>query len=206
MIRKLLITSFCFLGVVFAASAQQRAGSRSTLPKLAIKTNLLYGAGTLTPNLGMELGLGTRTSLDIMGGYNPWNLDGSNDDNKKLVHWYVQPELRWWTCERFDGHFFGLHALGGMYNIGQHSVPMIGGKLFEKEYRYEGWAAGGGVSYGYHWIWSPRWSMEFTAGLGYIYFDFDRYGCQKCDRQVDSGYKHYFGPTKLGISLIFTIR
>lgn len=193
--------------LLLAASAQaQKPDVRSTLPKWAIKTNLLYGIGTFTPNLGMEFGMGTRTTLEILGGYNPWNLDGSLENNKKLVHWYVQPEFRWWFCERFEGHFLGVHTLGGMYNIGGHNVPMIGGKLFEKDYRYEGWAVGAGVSYGYHWLWSPRWSMEFNVGLGYIYFDYDRYGCGKCARQVDSGNKHYFGPTKLGISLIFMIR
>ncbi|MEG1935625.1 MAG: DUF3575 domain-containing protein, partial [Rikenellaceae bacterium] len=43
---------------------------------VAIKTNLLYGAAAYTPNLGLEIGLGRKTTLDISGGYNPWNRDG----------------------------------------------------------------------------------------------------------------------------------
>ena len=39
---------------------------------IAIKTNLLYGAYTYTPNLSLEVGLGKRSTLDLGGGYNPW--------------------------------------------------------------------------------------------------------------------------------------
>ena len=55
--------------------------------KAAVKTNLLYGVYTRTPNLGMEFALGDRHTLDLGGGYNPWNWKGSPGDNKKLVHW-----------------------------------------------------------------------------------------------------------------------
>ncbi len=30
---------------------------------------------------------------------------------------FFQSELRYWTYESFNGHFFGLHALVGEYNI-----------------------------------------------------------------------------------------
>lgn len=69
---------------------------------IAVKTNLLYWA-TSTPNIGFEFGLGKRTTLDLVGGYNPWTLN--KDDNKKIKHWMVMPEFRYWLCERFNGHF-----------------------------------------------------------------------------------------------------
>lgn len=40
---------------------------------IAAKTNLLYGS-TTTPNLGLEFGLGQRTTLEFTGAYNPWTL------------------------------------------------------------------------------------------------------------------------------------
>ena len=58
---------------------------------IAVKTNLLYWA-TSTPNIGFEFGLGKRTTLDLVGGYNPWTLN--KDDNKKIKHWMVMPEFR----------------------------------------------------------------------------------------------------------------
>ena len=81
---------------------------------IAVKTNLLYWA-TSTPNIGFEFGLGKRTTLDLVGGYNPWTLN--KDDNKKIKHWMVMPEFRYWLCERFNGHFFGIHTGFAEYNI-----------------------------------------------------------------------------------------
>ena len=75
------------------------------MPKFAIKTNALYWA-TTTANLGFEVGLSKNLTLDVSGNYNPWKFS----DHKQIKHWLVQPELRYWLCERFYGHFFGLHA------------------------------------------------------------------------------------------------
>ena len=176
--------------------------------KVAVKTNLLYGAGTLTPNLGLELGLGKRTTLDLSAGYNPWNREGSDTDNKKWVHFLVQPEFRYWLCERFNGHFFGVHGLYGQYNVGSIEIPSLfgGDPLMDKAFRYEGSAYGGGLSYGYNWMWSKRWGMEFTVGVGAVHFEYDKHDCEKCGDQISKGSKTYFGPTKAGISLVFLIK
>jgi len=64
---------------------------------IAVKTNLLYWA-TSTPNIGFEFGLGKRTTLDLVGGYNPWTLN--KDDNKKIKHWMVMPVLVVRTFQR----------------------------------------------------------------------------------------------------------
>lgn len=182
------------------------AGQQAQAQDVAVKTNLLYGVYTYTPNLGLEIGLGKRTTLDISGGYNPWNLKGSADNNKKAVHWLVEPEFRYWLCERFNGHFFGIHALGSQFNIAQHNLPMLLGKGSDK-YRYEGWAVGAGVSYGYQLLLGKRWSVEFTLGVGYAQLNYDKYDCPKCGEKIESGKtKNYFGPTKAGISLIFIIK
>ena len=170
---------------------------------VGLKVNLLYGA-TATPNLGLELGLGKRTSLDFLVGYNPFNNEAlSSTDNigkKKLVHVLVQPEFRYWLCERFNGHFFGLHGTYASYNIAKYDIP----GLFEKEWRYEGYAVGAGLGYGYHWIWNKHWGMEFNVGVGYLYMKYDKYPCKACvPAEEENVVKHYFGPTKAGISLVF---
>ena len=175
--------------------------SQDTPPLIAVKTNLVWAA-TLTPNLAAEVGLGHRTSLEISGGNNRWNLKGSTDDNKKLVHWVIKPEFRYWLCERFNGHFFGVHAFYGKYNVSDYDIPM----LFDKEYRYEGDAYGGGLSYGYHFALSRRWGLEFTAGVGVAQLDYVKKDCEKCGSEVGNFNKTYFGPTSLGIKLIFVIK
>ncbi|WP_300699471.1 DUF3575 domain-containing protein [Bacteroides sp.] len=172
---------------------------------VAVKTNLLYGAYTLTPNLGLELALGKRSTLEFSGGYNPWNLDGSFDDNKKLVHWLGQVEYRYWLCRKFSGHFFGIHGLGTEYNISGHELPL----LFEKgsgNYRYEGYGYGGGISYGYNFYLGRRWSLEANIGVGYARLHYDKYDCVKCGSKIGTESKNYLGPTKAGLSLIYYLK
>ena len=69
----------------------------------------------------MEFGLGEQTTLELTGGYNPWTLD--KEQNKKLKHWLVMPEFRYWLCERFNGHFFGIHTGYTFYNISGVRIP-----------------------------------------------------------------------------------
>jgi len=154
---------------------------------IAIKTNLLYGAYTYTPNLSLEVGLGKRSTLDLGGGYNPWNLDGTDGNNKKLVH------------------FFGIHALGTQFNIAQQELPLLFGKG-SKEYRFEGYGYGGGISYGYNFYLGIRWSLEANIGIGYARLHYDKYKCEKCGEKIETKSRNYFGPTKAGISLIYYIK
>ncbi|WP_295939152.1 DUF3575 domain-containing protein [uncultured Alistipes sp.] len=172
------------------------------LPVFSLKTNLLYGFGMLTPNLAAEIGLGRRTTLEVSGSYNGWNLSGSLTDNKKIAHWIIRPEFRYWLCERFNGHFFGVHAFYAKYNVGDVKVPL----LFEKKYRYEGDAFGGGITYGYHLPLSKRWGLEFNVGVGVARLKYDRFPCAACSYDPEKGVtKTYFGPTRAGITVTFNI-
>ena len=84
--------------------------------KVAVKTNLFYGAYSGTPNLGVEWGLSPRTTIELGAGLN-WFTPNKASSNKKLVHWLGTMEYRYWTCERFSGHFGGIHIIGTQYNI-----------------------------------------------------------------------------------------
>lgn len=172
---------------------------------VGIKTNLLYGGVTFTPNLGVEIGLGRRTTIDIAAGYNPWNVNGNRAGNKKLAHFIVQPEFRYFLNERFNGHFFGVHALYSEYNISKHELPMLFGKG-SRDYRFQGSGYGGGISYGYQLILGHHWNLEFQVGVGYVRLDYDKYNCTTCGTKIGSLHKNYFGPTKAGISLIYIIK
>ncbi|MCC8088643.1 MAG: DUF3575 domain-containing protein [Rikenellaceae bacterium] len=168
--------------------------------EVAIKTNLLYW-GTTTPNISVETALGKKTTIDLQGTYNPFTFS----NNKKLKHWSIQPELRLWTCEKFSGSFFGFHAHYAYYNVGGIKLPL---DIFYnlRNYRYQGYAVGGGFSYGYQWYLGPHWNLEAQFGFGYTYSRFDQYDCHKCGDFIREGHKHYFGPTKIGVSIVYLIK
>ncbi len=170
--------------------------------KFALKTNLLYGLGTLTPNLRAEFGLGNRTSLEVGVSYNWRNLHGTTENNKKYVHGVTMFEFRYWLCQRLYGHFFGIHPFGGFFNVGGYNIPL----LFEKQFRYEGTMFGAGLSYGYMLPLSTRWGVEFNVGVGVAQLKYDKYGCDKCDEREGTYRKMYFGPTRAGINLVFIIK
>lgn len=163
----------------------------------AVKTNLLYWA-TTTPNLQIEFGLGKRTTLELGGNYNPFTFD----NNKKLKHWMAQPELRLWTCEKFNRGFWGFHLMGGEFNAGGIEMPF---DIFPRlaDNRFEGWMIGGGISYGYQWYLGPHWNLEATIGVGYLYLDMTRYECPRCGEELGKETMNYVGPTKIGLSFVY---
>ena len=166
--------------------------------KLAIKTNIPYLA-TATPNMALELGLAEKVTLGLSYGINPFSFE----DNKKWKHWLTQTELRYWPCERFYGHFFGLHAGASEYNLSRVNIPTVADS---KDFRYEGWAAMGGISYGYSWVLGGRWNLEATLGVGVIYTDYEKFECPECGKRLEDRDKIFVAPTKAGISIIYMLK
>ncbi len=170
--------------------------------KAALKSNLLYDA-TTTINLGLELALSPKWTLDLSGNYNGWTFS----DNRKWKHWMVQPEARYWFCNKMQGHFIGLHAMGGQYNMGNIDLDFnfLGTNFSKlKDYRYEGWAVGAGLAYGYAWTLSKHWNLEAEIGLGWAYTRYDKFECKNCGEKVESDKSHhYVGPTKAAVNLVY---
>jgi len=185
---------------------------------IGIKSNLLYDA-TSSINLGVEFALTDKWTIDVSGNLNPWAFPQQKVNNAGQVveqhdalikHWFIQPEVRYWLCEKFNGHFFGINALGGQFNVGGLSFfPENWGKNGIQTKRINGWMAGTGVSYGYHWILSNRISLEFSLGGGYTFLKYDKYHNYTSSKPTEKDafkYKmHYFGLTKAGISIIYML-
>jgi hypothetical protein len=196
---------------------------------VAIKTNLLNWA-TTTPNIGVEFGLGRKSTIQLFGDINPWEFG----DDKHFRSWTVQPEYRYWFCEKFGGHFVGVHALAGQYNAKGINFPLKGLIISSsvksevegdpdpasldkgwpdltsdlngvnesgKRRHAEGWFAGFGVTYGYQWMLSKHWNLEASIGVGYVYSDLTLYG--RCNTKIDTRKLHYVGPTKAALSIMY---
>lgn len=174
------------------------SGTTFAETRVGIKTNLIPD-GFLSPNLGVEVGLAPHWSLDLTGQLCFWDVN-----NHKWKHWMAQPEARYWFCDRFAGHFLGVHAIGGQYNFGNihNKIHFLGSDFSQlTDYRFQGWAAGAGIAYGYAWILSKHWNLEAEIGLGWMYTRYDKYNCKDCGKKLESGSHNYFGPTKLAINL-----
>lgn len=174
--------------------------SFSYAQKVAIKNNLLYDA-TVTPNLALEIAMSRKMTLEMAAGLNFFDFS----DNKKIKHFLVQPELRWWTCDLFNGHFFGLHGHVAQFNVGGWDIPL--GRLDTfRDNRYQGYLYGGGLSYGYQWLLRPRWNLEASIGGGYARIHYEKYPCTTCGTKLDEGHTNYLGVTKAAVSLIYIIK
>ena len=79
--------------------------------------------------------------------------------------------------------------------------------VMKKDFAYDGNAYGGGISYGYQLYLSPRWNLEFSAGVGFVHFEYDKSAFPATDDNVSAKYRNnYFGPTKLGVSITYIIK
>ena len=186
---------FCLLVLALATTLAAQA------QKVALKTNLLDDA-VLDANLGIEFGLAPSWTLDITGSYNGWTLNGH-----KWKHLAIQPEARYWFCDRFAGHFLGIHALGGKYNFGniKSKVKFLGSDFSGlAQNRYQGWGIGAGIAYGYAWMLGRHWNLELEIGAGYIYTRYDKFECKECGERLETDTPHhYVGPTKAALNLVY---
>ena len=155
------------------------------------------------PESRSEIGLAPKWTLDVTGQFNAWTLS----HQRRWKHWAVQPEARYWFCDRFSGHFIGLHAHGGQYNIGgfDGKVNFLGTDARKlKDTRYQGWFVGAGVAYGYAWILGRHWNLEAEIGIGYSYTRYDRFRCAGCGKKIETDKPHhYVGPTKAAVNLVY---
>ncbi|MDR1056228.1 MAG: DUF3575 domain-containing protein [Prevotellaceae bacterium] len=185
------------INFVFAQEQPEdvKQNASSDLQRFAIKTNFLYDM-TGTVNLGVEFGLSYNLSLDVSGNINQWKYS----TDSQLKHILIQPELRYWLKERFNGHFFGVHLHYANFNIGGIEV----GLFHLKGIRYDGNLFGGGLSYGYRMVVSKNVHIEATAGLGYANLAYNVY-YKKTGIKSGPGYesRNWFGPTKIGLNFIY---
>lgn len=160
-------------------------------PLFAIKTNLLELAAGVA-NVGLEVRLGRKLSLDIPFTYSPYTI--SSDYRIRVM--MLRPELRYWFRDTFDGHFVGVHGIGGAYNVSVNS---------DTRYQSNRMAYGVGLSYGYAFRLSKHWGVELSLGAGYVNTSYDCYYNVPNGMLYDSRNKHYWGVTRASVGIVYQI-
>ena len=167
-------------------------------PLFAVKTNLLFDAA-LMPNIEVEVPIGKRWSLN--GEYMfPWWL--INDDRYCLQVLMGGLEVRYRPGRRsgrdvLTGHFLGLYAGGGKYDL-QWDKNGYQGEFF----------IAAGVSYGYAHSIARNLRLEYNIGIGMLRTDYRHYHSRDNHRTLlwqENGEYTWLGPTKLKISLVWLI-
>lgn len=202
------MTNRCIWSKLAVAAAMMWSAAAQA-QEVAVKTNLLYDAST-TPNLGLEVGLGRRMTAQVFYGLNAWTYGGSGAETKQAKHWVLMPEVRWWTCSKMNGWFYGVHAMGGQFNAANIKAP-VPGAFFSglditkavRDTRVQGAFAGIGVTAGYQWILARHWNLEAELGVGYNHVWYDQYPCAECGTKLSEGQSNYVGLTKAGITLMY---
>ena len=134
-------------------------------------------AGMFDGGAEMAVGRATTLNLSVLACQHPWV-------HHDIAGIAFQPELRYYLSGRtMYHHFVGVGAIVGGYD------------LTVNQGRYQGAAAGIGVTFGYVVALSPHWSLDLHSGLGVIHSE-DRW----------NGHDNYTIPTKGGITIAYIIR
>lgn len=163
---------------------------------LAAKTNLLYDAA-LVPNVGLELSLGQGWSVGGNWMYAHW----SNDARHR--YWQIyggELEVRRYfgslAAEKpLQGHHVGLYAQAVTYDF------ETGGKGYLSDFAY-----GVGLEYGYSLPVAKRLNIDFGIGIGYSGGKYKSYYPDAgCYVYIDTKRRHWFGPTRAEVSLVWLL-
>lgn len=156
---------------------------------MAVKTNLAAWAGTIM-NLAADVQVSEHFSVELPVLWCPWYVS----DKHAVKTFTIQPEARYWLSKPGKGHFFGVHAHVGWFNV----------KWNRDRYQdTDRPLLGAGISYGYLLPFNAHWAGEFTLGAGYANMRYDTYYNIDNGARIDTRTKNYWGITRVGLSVVY---
>ena len=174
-----------------------------------VKTNLLYDLA-LTPNIGIELNLGNRWSLQGQWEYAWWKSD--------KIHWYHRIyggglEVRKWfgpyDGDPMHGFHVGVYGLANTYDfdLGKLGSWVTGiSALKNEEGNLSYLSYGAGVTLGWAMPISKKWNLDFGISAGYLggqYLDYiPEDQCYVWQKTIQ---RNYFGITGAQVSLVYIL-
>ena len=173
---------------------EQAAAATGTAPSssgryLGVKTNIAAWAGTIL-NIAADVQVSEHISVELPILWCPWHI-GSKHAVKTFA---IQPEARYWLSKPGMGHFFGVHAHVGWFNVKWNR---------DRRQDADRPLLGAGISYGYLLPFSEHWAGEFTLGAGYANMRYDTYYNMDNGARIDTRTKNYWGITRVGLSVVY---
>lgn len=170
-----------------------------------IRTNMLYDALAL-PNIGADFYLGKNFSIGINWLYGWWDVD------RRHRYWRAyggEINGRWWFGslshrKPLAGHHIGVYGQIYTYDFEWGGKGQMGGKPGDNLWDRCLWAAG--IEYGFSLPVARRFNIDFSLGLGYSEGTYYKYTPFE-GHYVWTGThnRHYWGPTKLEVALVWLI-
>ena len=163
---------------------------------MAVKTNMLYDLA-MTPNIGIEFHLGKGWSIGANWAYAWWKNDN------KAFYWRVyggEIDVRKYFGKQakerpLSGHHIGIYGQGLTYDFDLGKTGII------SEFSY-----GAGVEYGYSLPVTKSLNIDFGVGFGYLGGEYKVYDpMDGCYVWKETRQRHWFGPTRAEISLVWLI-
>lgn len=174
---------------------------RADRPGIHLKVNALSYLALIF-NVSAEFELGHHLSVCVPLFYSGWD--------ELIPRWKMrtagtQPELRYYFKDNYMGAFVGAHASFAWYNVA------TGGEFRYQDRNTNTPTFGGGISGGYrislekpHKGRHPRWTMEFSIGLGFLPLRYDTfYNVPNGALAQENLYKAYWGIDHAGISISY---
>lgn len=172
---------------------------------MAVYSNMLFDAAAV-PNLGIELYLGKNWTI----GANYMHAWWSNDSRHRYWRIYGGDlNVKYWLGKRahekpLTGHHIGAYVQAFTYDFEWGGKAYMagepGGNIFDRA--HIGW----GIEYGYSLPIAKRFNIDFSLGVGYVggrVYEFEPDGDHYLWTATKN--KHWFGPTKLEVSLVWLI-
>ena len=183
-----------------AAVAQSSLDDSLALPRVALRTNLLYDA-TLSPNLGADVRVDSLWTIGLLVGLNAWDIDKT--ENKKWRHALFSLRARKYKDDLFQKGYFEGDLIYSHFNVGNTKIP-FGLYSAVKDHRLQGDLVALGGKYGYSWILARDWRVEAEAGVAVGYAWFKEYDCPHCGTFLGNGDRIFLLP-QLGINVVYII-
>ncbi|MDE6197208.1 MAG: DUF3575 domain-containing protein [Muribaculaceae bacterium] len=158
---------------------------------MALKTNVAYDALAVI-NLAYECQFAKKWTAELPVMWSLWDWKESRGVRTVAI----QPGVKYWFSSPGNGNAVGVDFDLAWYNA----------RWDDSRYQTAGRPAmGASVVYAYSLNMGRGWKAEFSLGVGYINTRYNTYYNISNGALIDTRTKNYFGPTRVGISLVYSL-